>query len=73
MLDAIFNRLRMVYPWQVTNAAMTEATLDKEETEPNPTGRAKCGLKRGLSVENYLAILHVACAWFTYRAAGLLG
>jgi putative transposase len=24
-------------------------------------------------VENYLALLHLACAWITYRAAGLLG
>jgi hypothetical protein len=52
---------------------MTEATLDKEETGPNPTDRAKRGLKRGLLVENYLAILHVACTWITYRAAVLLG
>ena len=24
-------------------------------------------------VENYLAMLHFACAWITYRAAGLFG
>ena len=24
-------------------------------------------------VENYLGLLHLACAWITYRAAGLLG
>jgi transposase len=23
--------------------------------------------------ENYLALLHLACAWITYRSAGLLG
>jgi len=25
------------------------------------------------NVENYLALLHVACAWMTFRAAGLFG
>ncbi len=34
-------------------AMMRDAPLGKEETEPNPTGQAKCGVKRSLLVEGH--------------------
>jgi putative transposase len=67
------------WEWQAIDGVMTKAPLGQEQTGPNPTDRAKCGVKRSLlirwdkKIENYLGLLHLACACITYRATSLLG
>lgn len=39
------------WEWQAIDGAMTKAPLGKEQTGPNPTDRAKRGVKRSLLVE----------------------
>ncbi len=39
------------WEWQAMDGAMTKAPLGKEQTGPNPTDRAKRGVKRSLLVE----------------------
>jgi len=39
------------WEWQAMDGAMTKAPLGKEQTGPDPTDRAKRGVKRSLLVE----------------------
>jgi putative transposase len=39
------------WEWQAVDGVMTKAPLGQEQTGPNPTDRAKCGVKRSLLVE----------------------
>jgi transposase len=41
------------WEWQAMDGAMTKAPLGKEQTGPNPTDRAKRGVKRSLLVEGH--------------------
>ena len=41
------------WEWQAMDGAMTKAPLGKEKTGPNPTDRAKRGVKRSLLVEGH--------------------
>lgn len=41
------------WEWQAMDGAMTKAPLGQEQTGPNPTDRAKQGVKRSLLVEGY--------------------
>jgi transposase len=48
------------WKWQAMDGAMTKAPLGKEQTGPNPTDRAKRGVKRSLLVEGNGVPLGVA-------------
>ena len=48
------------WEWQAMDGAMTKAPLGKEQTGPNPTDRAKRGVKRSLLVEGNGVPLGVA-------------
>jgi len=41
------------WEWQAMDGAMTKAPLGQEQTGPNPTDRAKRGVKRSLLVEGH--------------------
>ena len=44
-------RVGLQWTWQAMDGAMTKAPLGGEETGPNPTDRAKMGVKRSLQTE----------------------
>jgi len=44
-------KVGLLWTWQATDGTMTKAPLGGEETGPNPTDRAKRGVKRSLQTE----------------------
>ncbi len=48
------------WEWQAMDGVMTKAPLGQEQTGPNPTDRAKRGVKRSLLVEGHGVPLGVA-------------
>lgn len=41
------------WEWQAMDGAMTKAPLGKEQPDPNPTDRAKRGVKRSILVDGH--------------------
>ena len=47
-----YDKLKVIeWEWQAMDGVMTKAPLGQEQTGPNPTDRAKRGVKRSLLVE----------------------
>jgi hypothetical protein len=57
---------------KLTKPTLKSIDIDRPEpTEENPQHMCLDKARREKKEENYIAMLHFACAWITYRAGGL--